>query len=430
VACIARRRGRYVLDWRDHTGARRWRSFPTKAEAEQALSDVLRESGHAAVAVVDPKITLGAYSARWLEHLTPVVKPATLRSYSGAVDLHVPAVLKTLRVRQLTRGHVRELLSAKLAAGLSRNTVRIIHATLRAMLNAAIEDGVLVRNPADRLGKSLRLVPTRQQAGEEVKALTSSQLDAFLGAAEREAVLYFPIFYTMAKTGMRLGEAVALRWSDIDLVAREITVSRTFSGGALGTPKSGKTRRVDVSRAMAELLEHLDVARKADALETGRDLAELVFPGRDGQHFDQSRISKVFKRILKAASLPSSLSPHALRHTLAIRLIKSGAPLTYVRDLLGHSSITVTADVYARHLPTGDKALLDRLEEPSGSKTVAAAGGNWSRRSDLNRGPADYESAALPLSYAGYQRLTGAARAADHTGITGPPRVVPDWPDS
>ena len=100
---------------------------------------------------------------------------------------------------------------------------------------------------------------------------------------------------------------------------------------------------------------------------------------------------KVFKRVLKVAGLPSSLSPHALRHTFAIRLIKSGAPLTYVRDLLGHSSITVTADVYARHLPTGDRGLLDRLEDVSGSRTVAVAGETWSRRSGLNRGPADCE---------------------------------------
>jgi len=385
-----------VLDWRDHTGARRWRSFPSKPEAEQALADVLRESGIAAVAVVDPRITLGAYADRWLEHVKPVLKPATFRSYSYALDVHVPAVLKTLRLRQLARAHVRELLSAKLAAGLSRNTVRIIHATVRAMLNAAIEDGVSVRNPADRLGKALRLVPTRHQAGEEVKALTDEQLDAFLRAAADVASLYHALFYTMSKTGLRLGEAVALRWEDVDLVAREITVRRTFSMGAVGTPKSGKVRRVDVSSNLVALLEHLDVARKAEALEAGRDPVDLVFPGRDDQHFDQSRISKVFKRVLKAAGLPSSLSPHALRHTFAIRLIRSGAPLTYVRDLLGHSSITVTADVYARHLPTGDRGLLDRLEDVSGSRTVAVAGGTWSRRSGLNRGPADYESDTAP----------------------------------
>jgi integrase len=335
----------------------------------------------------------------------PLLKPATLRSYQGTLDLHLPATLKTLRVRQLTRAHVRELLTAKLGAGLARNTVRIIHATLRAMLNAALEDGVILRNPADRLGKAPRLVPTGQ-AGDEVRAFTDEQLDRFMLAAQREADLYCPLFYTMSRTGLRLGEAVALRWDDVDLVARELTVRRTFSGSSMGTPKSGKSRRVDLSSNVAALLEHLDAARKAKALADGRELVELVFPGRDDQPFDQSRLSKVFKRILKTAALPSSLSPHSLRHSFAIRLIRGAVPLTYVRDLLGHSSITVTANIYARHLPTGDRGLLDRLEKPeSGSKVVAAGAQNWSRRSDLNRGPADYEKPPMP-SNSTYQHVT------------------------
>jgi Phage integrase family len=152
-------------------------------------------------------------------------------------------------------------------------------------------------------------------------------------------------------------------------------------------------------------------------MQNGHEPVELVFPGRRSQHFDQSRISKVFKRILKAAGLPSTLSPHALRHTFAIRLIRAGAPLTYVRDLFGHSSITVTADVYARHLPTGDKAILDRLEQQERGSSVVAREArrrgetavspslDWSRRSGLNRRPADYEKPPGPSSRT-YQHLT------------------------
>lgn len=161
-----------------------------------------------------------------------------------------------------------------------------------------------------------------------MNALTDVQLVAFLRAAADVASLYYSILYTMSRTGLRLGEAVALRWDDVDLVARRLTIARTFSMGALGTPKSGKTRGVDLSAQLAVFLEHADVERKAEALAAGREPSPLVFPGRDDQHFDQSRISKVFKRILKTAGLPSSLSPHALRHTFAIRLIKAGAPLT------------------------------------------------------------------------------------------------------
>jgi integrase len=173
------------------------------------------------------------------------------------------------------------------------SVVRIIHATLRAMLNAAVEDGVLIRNPADRLGKTLRLVPAPQQAGEAVRAFTDEQLDAFMLSAQSVASLYHPLLYTMSRTGLRLGEAIALRWEDVDLIARELVVRHTFSGGALGTPKSGKTRRVAISSNLAALLEHMDVARRADALKAGGEPVQLVFPGRDYQHFDQSRISKV-----------------------------------------------------------------------------------------------------------------------------------------
>lgn len=78
------------------------------------------------------------------------------------------------------------------------------------MLNAAMDDGIIVRNPADRLGKTLKLTGTRHQAGEKVKATTSEELDSFLDAAHSVAPLYHPLLFTMARTGMRLGEAVAL----------------------------------------------------------------------------------------------------------------------------------------------------------------------------------------------------------------------------
>jgi integrase len=89
--------------------------------------------------------------------------------------------------------------------------------------------------------------------------------------------------------------------------------------------------------------------------------------------------------VLQAAELPSSL-PHNLRHTLAVRLIGRGAPLTYVRDLLGHSSITVRADVDARHSATGDRALFDRQDEASGGRAVAVGADNWSRRAEFDEG--------------------------------------------
>jgi len=123
---------------------------------------------------------------------------------------------------------------------------------------------------------------------------------------------------------------------------------------------------------------------------------------------DESKVRRVFGRLLKAAGLP----PHSLRHTFASLLLQQGESPAYVQRQLGHASIQLTVDTYGKWLPMGNKAAVNRLDDPSGSKTVASEGSgdgerpgstrkDWSRGRDLNPRPADYESAALPLSYPG-----------------------------
>jgi len=126
---------------------------------------------------------------------------------------------------------------------LARDSVRIIHATLRALLNAAVDDGVIIANPADKLGRTLRLVVNAKTRQEEVKAMTRDQLGAFLAAARNAPTAYerryYPLFLLLARTGMRLGEGLALQWDDVNFAEREIRVARTLSGGRIEKPKSG-----------------------------------------------------------------------------------------------------------------------------------------------------------------------------------------------
>ena len=118
------------------------------------------------------------------------------------------------------------------------------------------------------------------------------------------------------------------------------------------------------------------MARKADALRrgTGRMPPWLITTHKDSP-LDESRVRKAFKTVLKEASLPTTLSPHCLRHTYAILMIQAGAPLTYVRDQLGHSSIQVTVDIYGRWLPRGDKSWVDRLDQSRGQGAEQVVGG-------------------------------------------------------
>jgi len=143
--------------------------------------------------------------------------------------------------------------------------------------------GVLVANPAERLGRHLKLVPGAATRQEEIKAMTRAQLAAFLAAAtaaeaQGEERRLYPFFPLLARAGLRLGEGFALQWPDLDFTGREIRVARAFSDGRLDPPKSGHGRTVDMSRQLEAVLQHLLTERKAETLRRGwREMPTWVF---------------------------------------------------------------------------------------------------------------------------------------------------------
>jgi len=416
MACVRRRRGRWVVDYRDTSGQRRWVTCSTKREAEKVLAEKLREAGQPTKAVVEMNITVADYAVRWLSLLENNVKPRTLRSYEENLRIHLLPLFGGAKLRLLARGRIKSFLVDKQKERLSRNTVRLIHATLRAMLNYAIDDGVIVHNPADRLGRQLRLTSSPTERDAEIKAFDRLQLTRLLDEAATSEPEYYPLFLTLARAGLRLGEAFALTWEDVDFESRSIRVEQAVSAGSLSSTKSRRSRDVDMSAQLREVLRSPKSGRLEQVFMADREAMPCwVFVNSAGQRMDQSRVSKVFKRVLKAAELPLHYTPHCLRHTFASLLLQQGESPAYVQRQLGHASIQLTVDTYGRWLPMGNKAAVDRLDDGSGSRTVANTPRprrvgpvsrikQWSRRVDLNHRPADYESAALPLSYTGSSR--------------------------
>src|SRR5205085_571583 len=145
-------------------------------KADDICAEKQRESRQASRPVVDPDITLEKYADRWLALMKATVKRRTLESYTQTIDLHIRPALGDIKIRQLPKGRIKSLLADKLNGGLSRNSVRIIHATLRALLNSAVDDSIIVANPAARLGRQLRLAATPSARQEEIKALSRPQL--------------------------------------------------------------------------------------------------------------------------------------------------------------------------------------------------------------------------------------------------------------
>ncbi len=383
MACVRKRRGRWVVDYRDGAGYRRWESFLTREEAQDRLAEVIPDSKQEMRPAVDPKITVKAYGERWLAGLA--VKPRTRQSYEKTLKLHVFPALGDVPVRRLHRAAIKDLLTAKLqpkgeATGLARNSVRIIQATLRALLNEAIEDGLIRVNPAARLGKQLRLVEPKRTRQQRIKALDRDQLDAFLAAAVTEptARRYAPLFLLLARTGMRLGEGLAVQWQDLGFQKGKIRVARAFSGGEEETPKSGAGRDVDMSLQLAETLRLLEAERKAEKLRRGwAELPPWLFVTEAGTPLDESKVRKVFAKVLKKAKLPGHFTPHSLRHSFASILLAEGEDIAYVQEQLGHASIELTVGTYGRWLAKKGRGGWDRLEGrmvAETAKMVAAAG--------------------------------------------------------
>lgn len=172
--------------------------------------------------------------------------------------------------------------------GLSRNTIRIVHATLRAILNSAVEDGVLAANPAARVGRFTKSKAERQG---DINPLTREELVIFLNTVREHSPAHYVFFLTLARTGMRLGETLALRWGNIDFAGRFIEVKRNLVAGRIETPKNGKTRKIDMSLQLASALKNLLTARKEEALRRGRgQVPEWVFCTSKGTPLDHHNV--------------------------------------------------------------------------------------------------------------------------------------------
>jgi integrase len=382
MACIRKRRGKWVVDYRDGAGIRHWKTCETRREAEDFLSKKLPETRQWSKPAVDAGIRFEAYSQRWETMIAATVKPRTLASYKQLLKLHLLPTFRTVKLQHLQKGQIKAFLADKLAADFSRNTVRLLHSTLRAMLRAAVDDGVLVSNPAEKLGRHLHLVTPKATRQEEIKAMSRSQRQLFLAHAQEEA-RYAPLFHTMAGTGLRLGEALALQWNDLDLEGRKIRVARAFSAGALDTPKSGHGRTVDISQRLADALSRLQVQRKTEKLKRGwAEMPPWVVCTREGAPLDDSGVRKAMARVLTAAKLPPHFSPHCLRHTYASLMLQQGESVAYVQRQLGHASIQLTVDTYGKWLPLENQGAVDRLDGESGSKVVAKAAGEGTKAAE------------------------------------------------
>ncbi len=360
----ADRHGQYWVAWRDANGKRRKKKAQRQSYAGAKAELARLELGLVKVPEGTP-ITFAKYAKRWLEsHVQPNLKPSTAESYEGILDVHLRPRFGKLPLEKLARKDIRSYLDELVGKGeQSRNTIKNIFAILRAMLSRAVEDELLSSNPAVKLGQF-----NPKGEGRKAEFLAREEAETFLQAAKALCPDRYPLFLTGLRTGMRLGELLAVEWDDIQFGESEtdsnrfILVCHNYTHGKFTSPKNRRERRVDLNAELRSVLIELRDRRMLEAMQRGEfEVTGLVFPSETGGPLDSRNVyHRDFLPCLKAAGI-RRVTFHALRHSFASMLLQSGASLQYVMEQMGHSSIQVTVDIYGHLVPGGNIKWIDRL---------------------------------------------------------------------
>jgi integrase len=331
MANIAKRDdGRWRARYRDAAGKEHSRHFKRKIDAQRWLDDVT--TAVTTGTYVDPsrgRVTVGEWAQTWL--LTKVdLKPTTRRGYASAIRTHIDPRWAGVKLIDVTHADVAAWVAGLTELGLSASTTRHAHRVLSLILDLAMRDGRLARNPAQR-------VPLPRLGQHNQIYLDHAEVDALADAAgDYRLVILF-----LAYTGVRYGEMAALRVRNLDLLRRRASISDAVadvSGRAVfGTPKNHQQRSVPVPRFLVEELAQHVASKQSDDFVFAADRGGVL-------HLRNFR-RNVFDPAVRAAGL-DGLTPHALRHTAASLAISSGANVKVVQTMLGHKSATMTLDLY------------------------------------------------------------------------------------
>jgi integrase len=309
----------------------------------------------------DDKMALAAWMQRWRETTLAASdrKEATRSLYASLSRKHIEGgVIGPIPLAKLRPSDVEKLILALRSAKLSDSTVRQVYTVLRLGLDGAVRDGLLARNPA---------TPVQRPgvARKEASHLDPQRVTQLLAAAESSR--YHAALVLIATTGLRRGEALALRWSDVDLDAGVLrvreTVQRIDGKLSTGEVKTDRSRRtIPLSPAMVALLRRHRVTQLEERMRAANQWAEtdLVFTTELGRVVEPRNLLRVVEAAAKRTGL-DGVGAHTLRHSAATAWLEAGVHIKQVSDLLGHSSVAITGDVYGHGSDQSARAAVDGL---------------------------------------------------------------------
>lgn len=322
--------------------------FDTKQEAIEWKNKILADKQKGLVPTTS-STTIDKYYHHWIDiKKKQTIKPKTEESYKQLYEKYIKPTLGAKKIQKITPSMLNTFFS-KLLETLAPTSVIKVKAVLSSMLNMAINEGILAVNPVPRT----EII--KKNVSQEIHIYTQDQIKLILATAKQlqeakgEGHRYtYDIVRLALTTGARLGELLALKWSNIDLDGNTISIKETVNdvigGLSLGTPKSkASNRTIAIDK---ETLDQLVLRKKEDI--------DLVFHSRSGNLVGVKNMSRAFRGLLKKCKI-KDLRFHDLRHTHATMLITEGYDINEVAKRLGHDNPSVTLKTYSHFMPQRDR---------------------------------------------------------------------------
>lgn len=338
-------------------GRRLSRSFPSKKECLLWIKEITQQKEEG-LSFLSANISLAEYLNQWLTSIKPNLRPKTWLQYEGIINNHLSPYLGRVKLIDLKPATLQALYTKKLEEGRGSRTVQLVHAVLHRSLGMAEKQGLIGRNPASKVEK-----PTIKR--KEMAVLSDGEIRQMLFYAQGKQI--GAILQLAVTTGMRQGEILGLKWSDVDWASSTIRVQRQLqriSGMGFVFPQPKTQSGVRTVQIGATTLKMLMAHKDAQDSQLGPEgnKQNLVFTSSIGTPKEPRVVHHEFKRILAEAHLPN-MRFHDLRHTAASLMLMSGMQLIRIARQLGHSRPSITLDIYGHLIPGLENEAAQRLDE-------------------------------------------------------------------
>ena len=358
-----------VVAFKDNTTGKwkhRWKTTDGSRKADTLKTAMLREvdKGYQQ----PTKETVATFMQSWIDGYKANITARSYDRYSGIVKNHIIPSIGKIPLALLSPQNIQKMYSDKLESGLAPRSVRYIHIVLHRALQTALKWHKITVNPADSVD-----IPKAQHT--EMQIWNESEIIQFLEAAR--STPYHCLFYLAIFSGARRGELLALRWQDVDLKTGQLSISRSVqcvNGEYIfSQPKTEKSRRtialpqsaVLLLKQLREVAEH--TRARIDPKSKVED-AELIFTHTtDGVPLRPNTVSRAWETTAKKAGV-KIIRFHDARHTHASLMLQQNVPLKVVSERLGHSSVSVTGDVYSHILPGMQESAAQRFDDAFSTK--------------------------------------------------------------